>query len=147
MPESLDFLPSYWAFHIPPVTFGGKGQLKMFGFHFFETVFINHSVTSTCVLYIYIFIHANLFVNSTDLGTSSGKTLVKLVGFSMELVSQMVAVQRSHWEKTLWIQNLGHLSSAKMVHPLKNNMAIAGQSLFFSKNTSSNGWFQLPCWF
>jgi len=119
----------------------------MFGFHFFETVFINHSVTSTCVLYIYIFIHANLFVNSTDLGTSSGKTLVKLVGFSMELVSQMVAVQRSHWEKTLWIQNLGHLSSAKMVHPLKNNMAIAGQSLFFSKNTSSNGWFQLPCWF
>lgn len=115
----------------------------MFGSHFFET--INHSVTSTSVKYIYI--HANLFVNSTGLGTSSGKTLVKLVGFSMELVSQMVAVQRLHWQ-TLWIQNLGHLSSAKIVHPLKNKMAMAGQSLFFKiRNTVHLQMigFQLPC--
>ena len=70
-------------------------------------------------IYIYVFIHVNLFVNSNDLGTSSGKTLAKMVGFSIELVSQMVAVQRLHWEKTQGIQNLGHLSSATNGTPLE----------------------------
>ena len=47
-------VPSYWAFQIPPVTFGGKGKLKIRCLVpvSFETIFINHSVTSTC-LYIH----------------------------------------------------------------------------------------------